>query len=169
MAPHKRNPNGFSLVIRRNNYICLADELQSRRPTQNKMDIIERTRVATRRACLVAGLLPTLVLAPSISPAQTADTCYLNYAFYGPAGHYLIELFEVGAPYPSRQDWNLYNNRYNGSATYRSDWSYISKGRDYFIRVTNTDTHQAKQMRAFHIPSGWGSYYNASDFNWYRQ
>lgn len=113
----------------------------------------------------IAGLL-ILTLAGGAS-AQSSTTT-LNYAFYGPADRYLIELFEVGHPYPSRQDWDL-SGGYNGRATYRRNWDYISKGRDYFIRVTNLRTGQRKQMRSFHIAASWGNYYNSPDFNWYAQ
>lgn len=99
--------------------------------------------------------------------SQTSNTLFLNYSFYGPAGRYLIELFEVGNPFPSRQDWDLKNSRYNGVSTYRRNWDYISKGRDYFIRVTNTDTGVRKQSYQFRVPASWGDYFNAPHFNWY--
>lgn len=96
------------------------------------------------------------------SLAQTRETCYLTYSFYGPAGEYVIELFEVGAPYPSRQD----PIKYDGQFTHRRTWNYITRSRKYFIRVTKS-RQQAKQMREFKI--GDVESYNAPHFNWYQQ
>jgi len=102
---------------------------------------------------------------PSRASAQTNNTCYVNYGFYGPAGHYKIELFETGHPYPSRQDFTLWSNNYSGQRTYWSTWSYISINASYFIRVTN-DKGVAKQTIEFSIRGQW-DYYNAPECDWY--
>ena len=95
----------------------------------------------------------------------------LFYGFYAPRGYYLIELFEKGHPYPSRQDWTLVNNLYGGQYTYNRGWSYITPGRYYFIRVTLYNsrggrTNVSKQTGAFYIPPR-ADWYDSGTFNWY--
>jgi hypothetical protein len=93
-------------------------------------------------------------MTPAISHAT--DTI-VEYSFYGPAGNYKIELFEVGAPYPSRQD---IVSGYSGTFTYRRTWSAIVADRRYFIRITNTGTGVAKQTSWRYV------LYNGGYFVW---
>lgn len=116
------------------------------------------------RLLVLAAAVSALSL-PEPCLAQTANTVYLNYSFYAPPGRYLIELFEVGAPNPSRQDWAL-SGWYDGRFTYRRDWSYISKGRTYFLRVTNLQNGIRKQTGSFRVPASWGPYFNSPHMNW---
>lgn len=53
-----------------------------------------------------------------------------------------VELFQVGAPYPSRQDFRPGVNWYNLVTTQR-----------YFVRVTNTSTGQQRQSYSFCLAS----------------
>jgi len=91
-------------------------------------------------------------VAPSI--AQAIDTT-VEYSFYGPAGDYKIELFEVGAPYPSRQDY-VYD--YGGYFTYRRTWSSIVAYRSYFIRITDLNSSQTKQTGSYWVFYNGGYY-----------
>lgn len=125
----------------------------------------EQRRFVSLLACITL-LICACVLLQSRADAQTSNTCYVNYNFYGPPGRYKIELFEIGAPYPSRQDYSLWNSSYKGQFTYRATWSYISINRWYFIRVTN-DKGVAKQNFGFEIYGHWDPY-NAPSFNWYK-
>jgi len=106
------------------------------------------------RYVLALAIFATLFTIPRASYAT--DTV-VGYSFYGPAGNYKIELFEVGAPYPSRQD---IVNGYGGFFTYRRKWSAIVASRYYFIRITNTQTGVAKQTHARYI------LYNGGYYEW---
>lgn len=122
----------------------------------------------TWKAVFKALVLTSVVSCALAAHAQTANTVYMSYSFYGPPGKYRIELFEVGAPFPSRQDNTLVGG-YNGQYTYRRSWSYISKGRTYFIRVTNTESGARKQTQGFRVPASWGDSYDSPHFNWYNR
>lgn len=104
------------------------------------------------RPLLVLTVLIALLAIPGVGNAT--DTT-VGYSFYGPAGNYKIELFEVGAPYPSRQD---IVNGYGGTSTYRRTWSAIVANRPYFIRITNTQTGVAKQTGARYVTYNGGYY-----------
>ena len=103
------------------------------------------------RYLLVLTVLVALIAIPRVSHAT--DTT-VGYSFYGPAGNYKIELFEVGAPYPSRQ--NIV--KYNGQFTLRDRWTSIVAYRNYFIRITNLDTRVAKQTSGRYVTYNGGYY-----------
>lgn len=94
------------------------------------------------------GLVLFLALT-SVIPAVAAHgggntnlTCY----FYGDSNaKWKIELFEVGAPYPSRQNIGY-------GTTFHPTWySVVTYHRNYFIRVTKNDG-EAKQTGTFWMP-----------------
>ena len=112
------------------------------------------------RSLLLLTVFVVLFAFPAISHAT--DTS-VGYGFYGPAGDYKIELFETGAPYPSRQD---YVYQYRGNATYHRVWNSIVADRYYFIRVTNLQSGVAKQTRESRVTYN-GGYYEWGTCNWY--
>jgi len=77
-----------------------------------------------------------------------------------------VELFQVGAPYPSRQTITPSLNH-----SWTASWYNLVVTRNYFIRVTNLDNNVAQQTRAFtFVPNGGRgnpSYYAAVvDMTW---
>lgn len=112
------------------------------------------------RLFLFSALLITMFVVPGV--ARATDT-NVNYGFYGPAGNYKIELFEVRAAYPSRQE---IVNGYTGQYTYNRTWYAIVAYRSYFIRITNTQTGVAKQTRAVWVTYVAGGY-PWGTCNWY--
>jgi hypothetical protein len=82
-----------------------------------------------------------LVTACGTSPALAGNT-NLTARFSGPKDTYKIELFEVGAPYPSRQSVGT------GSRLNPVWHSIVTDHRNYFIRVT-TKKGEAKQTGTF--------------------
>lgn len=105
----------------------------------------------------------TLVGLTLVTPkvASAIDTT-CGYAFYGPAGNYRIELFEVGRPWPSRTDDVI---GYGGYFTYRRNWYAIVANRSYFIRVTDLRTRSAKQTHSFWVTYN-GGFYQFPTCNW---
>ena len=101
---------------------------------------------------LVVGLVALLAATPSVS--QAVDTT-VEYSFYGPAGDYKIELFEVNHPYPSRQDY-VYD--YGGYFTYRRTWTSIVANKYYFIRITDLNSSVAKQTGSRYVTYNGGYY-----------
>ncbi|USN53194.1 MAG: hypothetical protein H6760_03390 [Candidatus Nomurabacteria bacterium] len=108
---------------------------------------------------LIVALVALSVASPGVSLAT--DTT-VEYSFYGPSGDYKIELFEVGAPYPSRQDY-VYG--YSGTFTYRRTWSSIVAYRSYFIRITDLNSGVAKQTGSVYVTYN-GGYYAWSTCYW---
>lgn len=100
---------------------------------------------------LVLGLA---AVAATADVSQATDTT-VEYSFYGPAGDYKIELFEVQAPYPSRQDY-VYD--YNGVYTYRRTWTSIVADKYYFIRITDLNSSVAKQTGSRYVTYNGGFY-----------
>ena len=116
-------------------------------------------------------LVLSIVVILTVLTSSIASAMDLMYGFYAPKGKYLIELFQKGHPYPSRQDWDLVNYGYGGQYTYKRYWNYITPGRYYFIRVTlfnsnGTRTNVVKQSSAFYIPPR-ADWYDFGTFNWY--
>ena len=114
------------------------------------------------RYLLLLAMLVSLFVVATPSASYATDTT-VEYSFYGPSGNYKIELFEVGAPYPSRQDY-VYG--YGGYFTYRRTWGSIVASRYYFIRITNLGSSVAKQTGSRYVTYN-GGYYTWSTCYWF--
>ena len=105
----------------------------------------------TKVMLVLTVVLIALFAIPGVSHATDTD---VGWSFYGPAGNYKVELFEVGAPYPSRQEIFYYN----GTFTIRDRWYSIVAYQSYFIRITNLDTSVAKQTGSRYVTYNGGYY-----------
>jgi hypothetical protein len=97
------------------------------------------------RYVLIFTVFLFLFAVPAVGHATVTT---VEYSFFGPAGDYKIELFEVGAAYLSRQDM-VYG--YGGVFTYRRTWTYIVTNRSYFIRITSLNSGVAKQTHSRYV------------------
>lgn len=74
-------------------------------------------------------------------------------------GDFLVELYQVGAPYPSRQT-------YTGQITseWNAAWSNLTRTQNYFIRVTNRRTGQTKQTKTIYLNPSTNQYWIGLDW-----
>lgn len=94
-----------------------------------------------RALCATFAILVMCCVAIAAKKSNTNLTCI----FSGPSDNYQIELFEVGAPYPSRQSPG------NGSKLSPTWYSVVTKNKNYFVRVTK-NRKEVKQSVMFWMP-----------------
>jgi len=100
--------------------------------------------VTFRRNCI--GALTAIALVGTVSTRCEAATVKCN--IHASLGYYKVELFRVGDPYPTRQDYNV---RIDGG--YIMTYPNVSTG-DWFVRATlMSDYNLTGQGPSGHVTS----------------
>lgn len=97
---------------------------------------------------VLLGLFLCLGLVFAQRSAQADSNGALDVTLNGVYGQYKLELFQVGAPYPSRQ---FVGNANGWTGCY---WSNLVTSQTYFVRATRLSTGQARQTVGFRLIEG---------------
>lgn len=98
------------------------------------------------RSAMIATIMIVVVLALS-APVLAASNGTLDVTLYNPLSNSVkFELFQVGAPFPSRQTILP-----TGPSSCGLDWYNLVTTQEYFVRITDPRTGRSRQSFAFKL------------------
>lgn len=102
------------------------------------------------RLLLSASVMVLSILALCCKPVHAASNGTLDVTIQHAPRNLKAELFQVGAPYPSRQNTSATVMWYD-PFTCGLTWFNLVTTQSYFVRVTDRNTGRARQTFAFRL------------------